>query len=81
MKEERVLISCDGPDRNVLKLKPPMVFTLANADQLVTILDQVLEELSFDNKSPQIISDDLEIEAKKLKKDSNEEVHLTYVTF
>lgn len=29
----RVLISSDGPHENVLKLKPPMVFTKENADE------------------------------------------------
>ncbi|XP_067008883.2 ethanolamine-phosphate phospho-lyase isoform X2 [Anabrus simplex] len=45
MKEEFVLLSSDGPDRNVLKFKPPMVFNHKNADQVMTILDEVLSEL------------------------------------
>lgn len=31
----RILISCDGPDDNVLKLKPPMVFTEQNAQEFL----------------------------------------------
>jgi len=44
MKEEGILISTDGPRHNVLKIKPPMVFTRENADRLVTTLDRILAE-------------------------------------
>lgn len=30
-----ILISSDGPDDNVLKLKPPMVFSQSNADEFL----------------------------------------------
>jgi 4-aminobutyrate aminotransferase-like enzyme len=42
MKERGILISTDGTDRNVIKIKPPMVFTKNNADQLIDTLDQLL---------------------------------------
>ena len=42
MKLRGVLVSTDGPFDNVLKIKPPMVFTEANADRLVDTLDAVL---------------------------------------
>ncbi|XP_004925227.1 alanine--glyoxylate aminotransferase 2-like [Bombyx mori] len=45
MREENILISRDGPDSNVLKFKPPMVFTTQDADRLVETLDRVLGEL------------------------------------
>ncbi|XP_046391879.1 5-phosphohydroxy-L-lysine phospho-lyase-like [Ischnura elegans] len=45
MKEEHILISSDGPDRNVLKLKPPMVFSEENADRFVKLLDEILNEI------------------------------------
>lgn len=44
MKERGVLISTDGPLHNVLKIKPPIIFTKENADQLVQTLDAVLDE-------------------------------------
>lgn len=44
MCERGVLVSTDGPFHNVLKIKPPLVFTAADADQLVSTLDQVLGE-------------------------------------
>ncbi|CAH0762666.1 unnamed protein product [Bemisia tabaci] len=47
MREEHILISSDGPDRNVLKLKPPMVFTEQNADLTIKVLDQVLNEIAY----------------------------------
>jgi len=45
MKKERILISTDGAFQNVLKIKPPMVFTRNNADLLTSKLDQVLGSL------------------------------------
>lgn len=45
MKEEHILLSSDGPDCNVIKLKPPMVFTKENVDEFVSTLDRVLKEV------------------------------------
>ena len=39
-----ILLSTDGPFHNVLKIKPPLVFTEANADFLVATMDRILEE-------------------------------------
>ncbi|MFW9954457.1 MAG: aminotransferase class III-fold pyridoxal phosphate-dependent enzyme [Candidatus Thorarchaeota archaeon] len=44
MRELGVLMSVDGTYHNVLKIKPPMVFTRNNADQLVHCLERVLSE-------------------------------------
>lgn len=44
MRERGVLISTDGPFHNVLKIKPPLVFTAEDADHLVATLDAVLAE-------------------------------------
>jgi 4-aminobutyrate aminotransferase-like enzyme/Ser/Thr protein kinase RdoA (MazF antagonist) len=44
MKELGILISTDGPFRNVLKIKPPLVFTKANADFFIETLDRILDE-------------------------------------
>ncbi len=40
-----VLLSTDGPDHNVMKIKPPLVFSAADADRLVETVDAVLGEL------------------------------------
>lgn len=48
MKEKRIIVSSDGPDNNVLKLKPPMVFSIENVNHFVSVLDQVLEEADID---------------------------------
>ncbi|MEN0005619.1 MAG: aminotransferase class III-fold pyridoxal phosphate-dependent enzyme [Bacteroidota bacterium] len=42
MRRRGILMSTDGPDHNVLKIKPPMCFTKANADFLVEQLEVVL---------------------------------------
>jgi len=44
MRERGILLSTDGPFHNVLKIKPPMVFTEENADFLVDMLDEILGE-------------------------------------
>jgi 4-aminobutyrate aminotransferase-like enzyme/Ser/Thr protein kinase RdoA (MazF antagonist) len=44
MKERGILMSTDGPDYNVLKIKPPMCFNEGNADFLLENLDRVLGE-------------------------------------
>ena len=41
-KERGVLLSTDGPLHNVLKIKPPLVFSTADADRLADTLDAVL---------------------------------------
>ncbi len=44
LKDYGILISTDGPLHNVLKLKPPVVFTEQNADEVVGALGKVLSE-------------------------------------
>ncbi|GFQ90269.1 ethanolamine-phosphate phospho-lyase [Trichonephila clavata] len=51
MKQEGVLLSAEGKYENVLKFKPPMVFSEENAETLVHKLDKVLSEIE-DHKVP-----------------------------
>jgi 4-aminobutyrate aminotransferase-like enzyme len=44
LREHGILISTDGPLHNVLKLKPPMVFSKQNADNVVEVLGRILAE-------------------------------------
>ena len=44
MRERGILLSTDGPFHNVLKIKPPLVFTEENGDFLVSTLDEILWE-------------------------------------
>lgn len=43
--EFRIIVTTDGPYENILKLKPPMVFTKENADYVVSSLDKILSTL------------------------------------
>ncbi|XP_003248636.2 alanine--glyoxylate aminotransferase 2-like [Acyrthosiphon pisum] len=46
MKNEfRILVSSDGPDVNVIKLKPPMVFSRANADRFLKAFKTLISEI------------------------------------
>ena len=42
MRRRGILIGTDGPDHNVLKIRPPMPFTTADADQLLATLEGIL---------------------------------------
>jgi 4-aminobutyrate aminotransferase-like enzyme len=42
MKDRGILLSTDGPFDNVIKIKPPLVFTHEDADRVVRELDAVL---------------------------------------
>jgi 4-aminobutyrate aminotransferase-like enzyme len=44
MRDEGILLGTDGPYHNVVKIRPPMAFTEANADRLVETLERVLLE-------------------------------------
>jgi 4-aminobutyrate aminotransferase-like enzyme len=44
MKDHGILMSTDGPDHNVLKIKPPMVFSMENAKELIFYLRKILAE-------------------------------------
>ncbi|WP_448144779.1 aspartate aminotransferase family protein [Pseudomonas silesiensis] len=46
MRQRRVLISTTGPAANILKIRPPLVFTRTHADLLVERLDATLASLS-----------------------------------
>jgi 4-aminobutyrate aminotransferase-like enzyme len=43
-KDYGVLLSTDSPLYNVIKLKPPIIFTNENADNVVHIVDRILTE-------------------------------------
>jgi 4-aminobutyrate aminotransferase-like enzyme len=45
LRERRILISASGPNANVLKIRPPLVFSRDNADTLVAALRDVLAAL------------------------------------
>ncbi len=44
LRERGILLSTDGPDHDVIKIKPPLPFSEADADRLVEELDRVLGE-------------------------------------
>jgi 4-aminobutyrate aminotransferase-like enzyme len=45
MREQRVLIGRTGPNANVLKIRPPLVFEREHADTLIGALDRSLAKL------------------------------------
>lgn len=44
MKEFGILMSSDGPDHNIIKIKPPITFTMENAKEIIFYLQKVFEE-------------------------------------
>ena len=41
-KEHGVLLSIDGPHHNVIKIKPPIIFSIEDANRLVVAVDAAL---------------------------------------
>ncbi|MCZ4492372.1 MAG: 4-aminobutyrate aminotransferase [Conexibacter sp.] len=46
LRDRRVLVGLSGPDDDVLKIRPPLVFTSADADILLSALDEALIEVA-----------------------------------
>jgi 4-aminobutyrate aminotransferase-like enzyme/Ser/Thr protein kinase RdoA (MazF antagonist) len=44
MREHGILLGTDGPFHNVIKIRPPMPFTAADADFLMATMDRILAE-------------------------------------
>ena len=44
LRDRGLLLSTDGPAHDVIKIKPPLVFSESGADLLVGRLDEVLSE-------------------------------------
>jgi 4-aminobutyrate aminotransferase-like enzyme/Ser/Thr protein kinase RdoA (MazF antagonist) len=44
LRERGILAGTDGPYHNVIKLRPPLIFSQADADLLVDMLDETLDE-------------------------------------
>jgi 4-aminobutyrate aminotransferase-like enzyme len=44
LRERGVLAGTDGPHHNVIKLRPPLLFTETDADLFTTTLDSILAE-------------------------------------
>ena len=42
MKQRGILLSTDGPDHNVIKIKPPLVFSRENVDLVCENLDEAI---------------------------------------
>jgi 4-aminobutyrate aminotransferase-like enzyme len=47
LRERRVLISAAGPSANILKIRPPLVFSKDNADLFLTALEEALAEVGI----------------------------------
>jgi 4-aminobutyrate aminotransferase-like enzyme len=47
MKDRGFLIGTDGPYNNVLKIKPPIIFSMYNAKKLIQKLEEVLTKLKI----------------------------------
>jgi 4-aminobutyrate aminotransferase-like enzyme len=44
LRECGILTGTDGPHHNVIKLRPPLVFTEKDADLFISTLDSILQE-------------------------------------
>ncbi len=46
MRERKILLGTDGPLHNVIKIRPPMPFSIRDAEQLLRSLEKTLNELA-----------------------------------
>ena len=44
LRDRGILTGTDGPHHNVIKLRPPLIFSEADADLFIAMLDSVLQE-------------------------------------
>ena len=44
MRENGILLGTEGPEHNVLKIRPPMPFSMADADLLLGVLSRAIEQ-------------------------------------
>lgn len=44
MRDHRILVGCEGPADNILKIRPPLTIDAEGVEMILCILDQVLEE-------------------------------------
>jgi len=44
MLEFKILLSSDGLDKNVIKIKPPIIFSIDDSKRLIMLLDKVMAE-------------------------------------
>ena len=44
MKDHGILMSSDGPNHNVIKIKPPLTFTIENAREVIFYLQKIFGE-------------------------------------
>jgi len=51
MRENRILMGTEGPFDNILKIRPPLTIEVGDIDMILSVLDQVLEEITFLNGS------------------------------
>jgi 4-aminobutyrate aminotransferase-like enzyme len=45
MKDHGILLSTDGPDHDVIKMKPPLSFSESDADRVLAAYDRVLARI------------------------------------
>ncbi|XP_069508740.1 5-phosphohydroxy-L-lysine phospho-lyase [Ambystoma mexicanum] len=55
MKKECIVLSTDGPGRNVIKFKPPMCFSMDDAKLVVEKLDEILTDIENATKAGTVI--------------------------
>jgi 4-aminobutyrate aminotransferase-like enzyme len=47
LRDRRILISAKGADAHILKIRPPLVFTSANAARLLEGVDEALRSVQI----------------------------------
>nr|XP_061810846.1 ethanolamine-phosphate phospho-lyase-like [Nerophis lumbriciformis] len=78
LKEQLILLSADGPHRNVLKFKPPMCFSAEDADFVVDKMDAIFTEIEAATglKTASVKNGDTDVNTTKVELDKHTSNHL-----
>ncbi|XP_056420448.1 ethanolamine-phosphate phospho-lyase [Hyla sarda] len=75
LKEKRILLSADGPHRNVLKFKPPMCFTKEDAKMVVDCIDELLTALEKATETKQATANEQSVNKRKEASQGQESIN------
>jgi 4-aminobutyrate aminotransferase-like enzyme len=64
-RQKGVLVSRDGTEHNILKIKPPLVFSKENVDTLIDVLEEIMQGMLDEDKLEKIPNGHLSIFSTK----------------
>ncbi|KAM4707291.1 ethanolamine-phosphate phospho-lyase [Discoglossus pictus] len=79
LKEKRILLSADGPHRNILKFKPPMCFSKEDAKMVVEAIDELLTAFEEAMGSRSEVTSENNINKRKVENTEEEKTWTNHI--